>query len=470
MTNIPRIVIAGAHSSVGKSSITLALVAALTRRGLRVQTFKVGPDYLDPSHLSRLSGRPCYNLDSWMCDQKYVHHLFTRCCADADIAIIEGVMGLFDGSSVSTMQGSTAQIAQWLEAPVALVVKAQGMARSIAALVHGYASFEPTISIKGVIANMCGSVSHGKLLGDALDTASLPPLLGAIPLAALPPLPSRHLGLISATETDWNDRLIQHLAEAAEQYIDIAQLLHQVQAAPPLAAAHQRAPQTSAAGLHLAIARDAAFQFYYPDLFDALVQRGATLHFFSPLDDSTIPSGCDALFLGGGYPEIYAEQLATNKAMLASVRNFCASNRPVYAECGGLIYLCAGVENNAQRWPLVGVVPCWARMLDKRKALGYVTATLQQPALFGTSGAQLRGHEFHYSELCHDPIGEQGWQAAYQLRHNRSGKTIPEGYQRGNILASYAHMHIASQPGALEHFILHTQEIKTLLKNNKLPI
>ncbi|MCD6525577.1 MAG: cobyrinate a,c-diamide synthase [Desulfuromonas sp.] len=455
---IPRLIIGGAHSSVGKSSVTLALIAALTQRGLKVQTFKVGPDYLDPSHLSRVSGRPCYNLDGWMCDEGYVRQLFNQACSDAanpaDIAIVEGVMGLFDGSSPSSLQGSTAQIASWLDAPVLLVVKAHGMARSIAALVHGYANFEPEVKIGAVIANMCGSASHGQLLSKALEAASLPPLAGAIPRGALPPLPSRHLGLVSAAETDWNDTLIKQLADAAAQHLDLDQLLNQASNATPLNSNVTNSPtNNSAHGLRIAIARDAAFQFYYPDLFAALEQRGAELCFFSPLTDAALPTECDALYLGGGYPEVHSERLARNTPMLQAVRNFCASGRPVYAECGGLIYLSQGVESADQSWPLTGILPCWARLLEKRKALGYVEASLQQPSLFGDCGSQLRGHEFHYSELCSDPIAVDGWQAAYSLKQNRSGNCHAEGYQKGNVLASYAHLHLASQPQAVDTFI-----------------
>lgn len=463
MITIPRLVIGGVHSNVGKSSITLAVVAALKQRGLKVQTFKVGPDYLDPSHLSQVSGRPCYNLDGWMADKHYARQLMARTCADADIAIIEGVMGLFDGSSASGLQGSTAQIASWLQAPVLLVVKAHGMARSIAALVHGYATFEPQVQIGGVLANMCGSASHGHWLQQALEAAELPPLVGAIARDALPSLPSRHLGLVSAKETDWNDALIDQLAQAAKQHIDLNQLLAQAKQALPLPSAEATSPCADGPSLRIAVARDAAFQFYYPDLFDALEQRGCQLQFFSPLTDSQLPEQCDALYLGGGYPEVHGETLSENTSMRQSMRQFCASGRPVYAECGGLIYLCQGVEGREQRWPMIGVLPCWARMLEKRKALGYVEATLQMPSLFGPENTRLRGHEFHYSELCNDPIGVDGWQAAYRLKHNRSGRCHAEGYQKGNVLASYAHLHLGSQPQAVEAFLTKVRQVKDML-------
>ena len=466
MKSTPCLVIGGAHSSVGKSSVTLALIAALRQRGLTVQTFKVGPDYLDPSHHSRVSGRPCYNLDGWMCNEEYVQQLFHRHCADADIAIVEGVMGLFDGSSPTTLQGSTAQIATWLNAAVLLVVKAHGMSRSLAALVKGFATFEEDVKITAVIANMCGSVSHGQLLAKALKGANLPPLIGAIPRGALPQLPSRHLGLISADETDWTDALIDQLATSANDYLDLDQLLIQASLCAEKqnqfvqSVSEDRTKYQRPRGLRIAIARDAAFQFYYHDLFKALEQRGIELCFFSPLEDDALPHQCDALYLGGGYPETHAQALANNSTMLQSISAFCMSDRPVYAECGGLIYLSKGVETDHQRFRFAGVLPCWARMLDKRKALGYVEVTLQTPSLFGDCGTTIRGHEFHYSELCSDPIGVDGWHAAYQVKQNRSGKCHDEGYQKGNVLASYAHLHLASRPEVLDAFIERILQVK----------
>nr|WP_320113808.1 cobyrinate a,c-diamide synthase [uncultured Desulfuromonas sp.] len=455
MSNCPRLVIAGSHSGVGKSSLTLALVAALRQRGLTVQTFKVGPDYLDPGHLSRVSGRPCYNLDGWMCGRDYVTRLFAERSADADIAIIEGVMGLYDGSSPTSLDGSTAQIADWLQAPVALVVNSHGMARSIAALVHGYASFEPDITLAGVIANFCGSDSHATLLTQALQAANLPPLLGAVPRNALPALPSRHLGLVSATETQWNADLIQQLAAASEQYLSLDHLLQQARNASPLPRIPPAPPVKVVANgtVRLAIARDAAFQFYYQDLFDALEQRGVELVFFSPLEDKKLPAECNGLYLGGGYPEEHAEQLSSNHTMLNSIRDFCDSGRPVYAECGGLIYLSQGLQEEEKSWPFVGLLPSWTRMCSRRKRLGYMEVTLKHPTIIGAAGTRLRGHEFHYSELCDDPLVNLEWEAAYQARTNRDGLLRDEGYCHGQVLASYVHLHLASAPKALDKFL-----------------
>jgi cobyrinic acid a,c-diamide synthase len=390
-----------------------------------------------------------------MCGRDYVTRLFAEHSASTDIAIIEGVMGLFDGSSPTSLEGSTAQIASWLQAPVALVVNSHGMGRSLAALVSGYAGFEPDIALAGVIANFCGSASHADLLARALQEANLPPLLGNVPRNALPALPDRHLGLVSAAETPWDEALIQHLATAAEKHLDLDHLLRQARNAPALPVLSPAPPVEMRADgrVRLAIARDAAFQFYYQDLFDALQKRGVEVLFFSPLEDKTLPADCAGLVLGGGYPEEHAERLCANHSMLNSIRDFCACGRPVYAECGGLMYLSQGLVEDGKTFPMLGILPAWTRMRTRRKRLGYMQVTLQKPTLFGASATRLRGHEFHYSELCTDPLQHPQWQAAYQVCANRDGVVHEEGYSRGRILASYVHLHLASNPEALNRFV-----------------
>lgn len=452
----PRLMIAGAHSGVGKSTLSLALVAALRNRGLKVQTFKVGPDYLDPGHLAHVSGRPCFNLDGWMSDRPYVERMFCDLSADADISLIEGVMGLFDGSSSDSIHGSSAEIAAWLDVPVVLVVNTHGMARSIAALVKGYNELEPDVSLAGVLANHCGSAGHAELLSAALNSAHQPPLLGAIRRDSMPVLPSRHLGLVSSGESALSEEQISCLAEVAEQQIDLNLLLKQAQNAKPVfpdKAVCSVDFNVATTKVRLAVAFDEAFQFYYPDFFKLLESKGCSPIFFSPLRDKSLPQDVAGLYLGGGYPEVYAEALSANSSMLRAVSTFCASGKPVYAECGGLIYLSQGVEQEGRRFPFVGELPVWAKMLNKRKALGYVEVTLQQDSLFGTRGSVFRGHEFHYSELLGSPVGIDGWESVYQLKQNRNDHCSAEGYQRGNTLASYAHLHLASRPDAVDRFI-----------------
>lgn len=452
----PRLLIAGTQSGVGKSTLSLALVAALKQRGLKVQTFKVGPDYLDPGHLSRVSGRPCYNLDGWMCERGYIEELFLAASVNADISLVEGVMGLFDGSSTDSLSGSSAEIAAWLQAPVLLVADVHGMARSFAALVKGYHELESQVGLAGVIANRCGSISHARLLSQTLQSAALPPLFGGVLRDSLPPLASRHLGLVSAAELKLQEQDIRLLAQAAEQQLDLDLLLKRARMAEPLSCHPRRSHAGTAAqeiNLRLAVAQDEAFLFYYPDFFDLLEKLEVTLVFFSPLRDDKLPDNIAGLYLGGGYPEVHAQTLAANDSMLQAMRDFAASGKPLYAECGGLIYLSQGIKQEGRTFPLIGEIPIWAKMLPQRKTLGYVEVTLEQDSLFGESGAVFRGHEFHYSELTDSPAGIDGWKTVYRVKQNRTGNVSAEGYQRGNVLASYAHLHLASHPKAVKYFM-----------------
>ncbi len=452
----PRIVIGGVQSGVGKTSLALAAVAALRRRGLRVQTFKVGPDFLDPTYLALASGRPCYNLDGWMMGREYVARLFARAVVDADFAVIEGVMGLFDGADAATLEGSTAEIAKWLKAPVVLVANVHGMARSLAALVGGYAGFEKGVKVGGVIANQCGSERHAAWLKDSLAARPLPPLLGAVPRGALPELPSRHLGLVTADGRTLPLAAVDRLAEAFERHVAVEGL---IRAAGQSKLVTVRPPQigaegtgAAAKGVPLGVARDAAFHFYYQDLFDELASRGCRLRFFSPLTDSRLPRGIRGLLLGGGYPEEHAEVLSANDAMISAIRKFAASGRPVYAECGGLMVLSAGIETReGKMYPMAGLLPAWTRMLDRRKSLGYAEVVLKTDSLWGAKGNVLRGHEFHYSELKEQPQG--AWKPLYDLKGRRSSASVSEGFQLGRVAASYVHLHLASRPAAMDRFL-----------------
>jgi cobyrinic acid a,c-diamide synthase len=448
-------VIAGTNSGAGKTSVTLAVVAALARRGLKIQTFKVGPDFLDPGHLAAASGRPCYNLDGWMCKQAYVERLFGRVAADADVAVIEGVMGLFDGAAPDRLAGSTAEMAAWLDAPVMLVVNTHGMAGSIAAVAAGFAGLEVKVHVAGVIANFCGSSRHGEGLGRSLAARpGLPPLLGAVPRGALPKIASRHLGLVSADPNGpFSAGKTDHLADAAEVHIDLDRILRLAGQAPPV---DVDTPQAAAppAGIRLAVARDKAFHFYYQDLFDALTAKGCEIVFFSPLSDPKLPEHTNALYLGGGYPEEFSAQLSANRTMLQSIRDLADSGKPLYAECGGLIYLSRSITTlDGKSHPLLGILPVHSRMLPAKKFLGYVEVKIKADCLWGSPGEVLRGHEFHYSELISNPAAEDGWHPAYGLNRRRGGIVADEGFQRGNILASYVHLHLADHSRALDRFI-----------------
>jgi cobyrinic acid a,c-diamide synthase len=448
-------VIAGTNSGVGKTSVTLALVSALKERGLRVQTFKVGPDYLDPTYLSAASGSPCYNLDGWMTGQEYVLRLFAERARHADVSVIEGVMGLFDGSDPVSGEGSTAEIATWLDAPVLLVVNAHGLARSVAALVKGYSSLDSDVKIAGIIANHSGSQRHVSWLAESLAGFSLPGIVASLPRGALPELPSRHLGLVSADCRILSDSVLTDLANALEKNGSVDEILSIARSAPEMAdAPPEPSLRPSDNPVRLGIAHDTAFHFYYPDNLEALVASGCELVYYSPLEDHSLPERLDGLYIGGGYPEEYARQLSENGEMLQEIRQFAASGKPLYAECGGLMYLSRGIESlDGKLYPMVGLLPWRTRMLARRKSLGYAEVTLTEDSLFGPPGTRLRGHEFHYSELVADLSQRDDWNTAYLMNHRRSEVPRSEGFQRGRILASYVHTHFASRPDSVNHFV-----------------
>ena len=497
MTRCPTLVIAGAHSGAGKTSLALALARSLARRGLRVQTFKAGPDFLDPTYLALASGRPCYNLDGWMAGREHVCRLFERATADADCALVEGVMGLFDGADAESDAGSTAEIARWLGAPIVLIVGVHGMARSLAALVKGFVGFDPALRIAGVIANHSGSERHAAWLSASLKAAGLPPLLGALPRGAFPELASRHLGLVTADENLLPEAVLDSLADALERHVSPEALFPELLAKstppplesplpaemqeaaatfpvkklekapyfsrenkaqppspfPPSVAAPAREKDRPRTRLKIGVAQDAAFHFYYRDLFDALAAAGCETVFFSPLSDRRLPEGISGLYLGGGYPEAHAAALSANGEILASLRAYADSGRPLYAECGGLMYLSEGLEAGGRFHPFLGILPARTRMLGGKKALGYVEVALTGDSLWGRRGDIFRGHEFHYSELTGDPAADPAWRTVYALRRQRSTAVDAEGFQKGAILASYTHLYYAARPAAIEHFL-----------------
>lgn len=442
-------VIAAPSSGSGKTSVTLGLARACVRRGLRVQCFKVGPDYLDPTYLARASRNACLNMDPWMAGEQHVRKQYEEAKAKNDVILIEGVMGLFDGASSVDLQGSTAEVARMLDLPVLLVVPAGGMARSLCAIVHGFNSFSPQVRIGGVIANFIGSDSHRTLLHDALCAANLPPLLGAIPKDALPSLPGRHLGLVDAAEVSEIDTLFNEMANSMEQFLDLHALVESP--LPDIAIAGLAVQETvRVPRVRVGIASDAAFRFTYPDNLAALENAGVRWVPFSPLRDRALPSHLDAVYFPGGYPEVHAWTLSANRTFLDSVRTAIDEGLPIYAECGGLMYLTRGVTTQDGVFhSMVGALPTVARMLPKRKALGYTEIHTTADTHWGPVGTVLRGHEFHYSELEQDLL--PGWDCVYNT--SSRGLSRPEGYSRGRILASYVHLHWASRPEVCEHFV-----------------
>ncbi|HEY5958507.1 MAG TPA: cobyrinate a,c-diamide synthase [Polyangiaceae bacterium] len=439
------LVVAGTGSDVGKTSITLGLARALRRRGVRVRAAKVGPDFLDPMHLCAATGRSCLNLDLFMMGEAYVRGLVAEAALDADLILIEGVMGLFDGVEPRSSAGSTAEVARLLDAPIALVADASGQARSFAATVHGFANVEPGLRVAGVIANRVGSAGHAALLSEALDSLSLPPLIASIVAGALPHLSSRHLGLVAPKD----DNSLEALADAVEAALPLDAV---VRLAQPLSPECKALPVAArpALSLNLAVAEDAAFGFIYADFRERVLSRGVRWLPFSPLGDIGVPEDADAVFLPGGYPELHAAELSENAPLLSSLRQF-AARRPVYAECGGLMLLGESLlDQNGTRHEMAGILPLSTCVGHRLARLGYCEVTLTRDSLWGLNGEHCRGHEFHYSSLEAEP--NDALERCYRLDY-RKGPTHSEGFQFGRTLASYVHLHLSSNPERLEHFL-----------------
>ncbi|PLX78544.1 MAG: cobyrinic acid a,c-diamide synthase [Desulfuromonas sp.] len=435
------LVIAAPASGSGKTTVTLGLLAALRRRGIRVAPFKVGPDFIDPGHHAAACGRTSRNLDGWMCGEEAVRESYASGCHGAEVAIVEGVMGLFDGACGDSDEGSTAEIARWLSGQVLLVVDARSQARSIAALVKGFVEFSPELEFAGVICNRVGSARHAELLRGALaSTPGLPPLLGCLPRDEQVALPERHLGLVTADEGGGD---YTALADLVEAHLDLDRLFEDRGQAWTLDNFVQCPGLTPQ--VRIGVPRDKAFCFYYPENLELLAGAGAELVTFSPLAGDRLPAGLDGLYLGGGYPELYAEKLATNQGLLEDLRSTVAAGLPVYAECGGMLLLAEGIDG----YDMAGVLPGRARLLPKRKALGYRQVEFQADTPLGPTGTTARGHEFHYSELDLPTSIRR----CYQLTRKGGADLGREGFRLNNLLASYVHLHFGSNPLLADHFI-----------------
>ncbi len=448
-TVTPRIVIAGTASGVGKTTIAVGLIGALRARGLKVAVFKCGPDYLDPTYHYRAAGTRSHNLDGWMMGRDAVIDTFASVARNADIAVIEGVMGLFDGASPKAEAGSTAEIAKWLEAPVLVAVDAAGIARTLAAVVRGIRDFDPALNIRGIICNRVGSKGHLNLLREAV---SIPPVLGGLPSTPAMSFPQRHLGLRTADERAIPDKLFNDWATQVTEWLDIDAILKVARECAPLPCASRHSSRMAATSprCRIGVAYDEAFHFYYEDNLRRLEQLGAVIVHFSPVHDSALPE-VDGLYLGGGYPEVYGNELSRNDSMRAAVRRFAAAGGPVYAECGGLMYLTRAIRTlDGQFFPMVGIIPAEAVMHNSLQALGYVEVETQQSSLLGMAGLRFRGHEFRYSQLLDVP---EHVARIYTVRRRRGDHVYREGYHCGNVLASYVHAHWASNHSAAASFV-----------------
>jgi cobyrinic acid a,c-diamide synthase len=448
---IPRVVISATGSGVGKTTVTVAVLGALRARGLKVAAFKCGPDYLDPTYHARAIGRPSHNLDGWMMGRAGVLGTFervARAAMDADIAVIEGMMGLFDGATPVADEGSTAEIAKWLDAPVIVVCDASGIARTVSAIAAGFARFDPALKVAGLICNRVGSHGHLDLLRAAKAELVI---LGGFPTDAELMFPERHLGLRSADSDSIPDAAFAGWSQRAAEWLDLDAIIALARSAPALPqAAEDSTPERRPLQCRIGIARDDAFHFYYEDNLRRLESLGAELIYFSPVKDRGLPHA-DGMYIGGGYPEVLAPELAANHAMLDGIRKFAARGAPIYAECGGLMYLAEGIRTlDGATHRMAGLLPGIAVMRDRLQALGYVEVETRTASILGPAGLKFRGHQFRYSEL---EGGGRDVEEIYTVAPRWGRAPFTEGYRAGNGLASYVHAHWASNPRAAEGFV-----------------
>ncbi|GLC89255.1 cobyrinate a,c-diamide synthase [Lysinibacillus piscis] len=448
-----RFVLAGTGSGVGKTTFTIGLMKAFQNKGYNVQGFKCGPDYIDPTYHTAVTGRSSRNIDSWMFSQEAVRDIVARASKDADVSIIEGVMGFYDGKSPLSDEGSAADISVITESPVILIVNCASMARSVAAVVKGFQMLSDKPNIVGVIANQVGSVGHYEIAKAAIEQECGIPVIGYLKREEGIAIPSRHLGLVPAIERGELDSFFDKLGALMADTIDLEQLLA-LTTAPVLEETAQLFEEQPAQNICIAVAKDAAFNFYYEENLALLRAKGATLQFFSPLANEPVPVEADGLYIGGGFPEEFADVLAQNEVAKASIREAIAKELPTLAECGGFMYLTEAITTSqGERYDMVGVITGEVAMQTKLAALGY-------REIFGTAenfliGAEetAKGHEFHYSKYT----GEHQ-SPAYETV-GRFGKK-KEGYQANNLVAGYTHFHFVSNPKLVDNWLLACKKVK----------
>lgn len=452
--DIPRVVVAAPHGRSGKTTVTIGLLSALKSAGYRVQPYKKGPDFIDPGWMSRISGRPCRNLDSFLMDRQVLRTSFIRSTFDIDVAVVEGAMGLFDGVDLDG-SGSTAEIAKAIEAPVLLVVDTTRMTRSVAALVSGYQYFDPGVQVAGVIINKVARPRHEKILRASIEQYCGIPVLGAIPREEIFHVPERHLGLVPAAENDELAKAVIGFGNAVGGLLDLNGIFEVARQAPSLAAdiSLGDAPVMRTPRLHgissatprarVAVFLDRAFNFYYPENLEALVAAGAELVAVNTLRDTKMPE-VDAAYIGGGFPEIFAAEIGANIALLSDLRKRIEAGLPVYAECGGLMLLGQSIFWRGVKHTMTGALPYDVTMLDKPQGHGYVTLQVENSSTYFAAGEIVRGHEFHNSRV--ENLAEE-IKFAFRVTKGYGIDGRHDGVLYKNVLACYTHLHALATPG-----------------------
>jgi cobyrinic acid a,c-diamide synthase len=440
----PSFILSGTSSGSGKTTLALGLMAAFIDKGFTVQPFKCGPDFIDPGLHQLVTGKISRNLDLWMAGEEFTKESFISNSASADIAIIEGVMGMFDGGL-----SSSGRLSSYLQIPNILVLDVRSMAESAAAIVSGFESFDKKADVKGVILNKIASPRHLELVSKAIREHCQAEILGYLPRTVEFSIPGRHLGLLTGDEAPIGEEAVALLARAVSEHIHLERIFELCKT--PRIKTSRLAASPAEKSCRIGVARDRAFCFYYEDNFDILKRAGAELVFFSPLDDPALPPGLDGIYLGGGYPELYAEKLSSNQGMIADLRRFISADGAVYAECGGFMYLTEGITDQHKRfYSMVGAYPVRAAMQEKRASLGYREITTSEACCFGPAGTVLRGHEFHYSAIEEMPAEIK---RIYALNNSSF-----EGYRYRRVLGGYMHLHFGYCIEAASAFINYCRE------------
>lgn len=458
---IPRLLVGAPQGRSGKTTITLGLLAALTARGLKVQPFKKGPDFIDPSWLTRVAGCTCRNLDSYLMERQSIRHTFIRHAKDADIAVIEGAMGLFDGVDLRG-SGSSAEVAKVVQAPVLLVVNCTRMTRSVAAMVNGFANFDPDVKVGGVILNQVARSRHEKVLRAAIEEYCDVPVLGAMPKGTQYTIPDRHLGLIPAGENDALMAAVRQIGEAAAKHLDIDGILkmawdwpglveeQDIPAAKEIDWVRPEQLQVERPETVIGVIRDRSFSFYYPENLEALTEAGASLVEISAISDAALPN-IDGLYIGGGFPEILARELEENRSFRQNLKEQIEQGLPVYAECGGLMYLGRRIHYEDKSYEMVGALPLEVEMVKKPQGHGYMHLEVLEGTPYFPPGKVIRGHEFHNSRV----IDLETSQCTFAFRvlrgHGITGEY--DGIKYKNVVALYNHIHAVAEPDWAHHFV-----------------
>lgn len=463
--DVPRVVIAAVSSGCGKTTVVTGLLSALRQQGIKVQSYKIGPDYIDPGYHRLASGQPAHNMDTWLMPRETMVNSFIETAQQSELAVIEGVMGLYDGGRKGI--SSTAEIAKLLHAPVLLVVDCKSMGASAAAIALGFQQYDPEVRLAGVILNRLGSDNHQQMIEEAMGKLGLQ-VYGAIRRNEELVMPERHLGLLPVEENQREQQAVDAMGKAMEQQLDLGGILQLAHAAEKLEKlvnpedeylqgvieSRQRLFPDDFGKIRIGLARDEAFSFYYPESLATLERLGARLVEFSPLDDRELPE-VDGLLLGGGFPEMFAQRLSSNEAMLEAIARAAAAGMPMLAECGGYMYLGQGLTDfQGKFYPMAGVLPGQVQMNKKLQMVGYVEAELQQDCVLGSEGLKLQGHEFHFSSELNGAGAAVG-SSAFSFTRMRNGAVYPGGFinAAGNVVGSYLHLHFAGCPKAAVAFV-----------------